>query len=429
MLHDTDASSPRNVRPLRRRPLVAVLFGVACAALAEDREASAQARWTLEAVVSRAVERAPDVQRAQARIAVAEAHHVFGRQPRVANPVVAVRTMLGIPDDRAATYGVVLGMPIDLSGRQTLRSREAEALVEASDAALAAARNDARAAARDAFIEIIAADGLVALREGRARLATELLARTRALADAGSATAVDLALVESELGEARAASFDADRAARDGRTRLRGLLDLDADDPVEVAPLDVPGPPEGELARWRARAVATRAEPRTFAALRRRLGVTEDRLYAEAIDPIVVALEWESQGNVQTANTIGASVSTTLPFLRTSQGERAVTRGERDAAAVDERLAARAVEREVVRAAQRLTATLGELQALETDAIPAIERAREGMLTQLQSGAADVFRVLAAQRRLFEAYERRLVVFREAWRARVELDRAIGVDS
>lgn len=390
--------------------------------------ASAQTRWTLDSVVDRAVERSPEVQRARAQLGIADAHHVFGEQPWVGNPIVALRSMIGVPDDRAAIYAVFFGLPFDPSGRQGLRSREADLLVETAEAALEAARNTARAQARAAFVDVVTADALVELRGGRVRLAEELLARTQGLTDAGAATAVDLALVEAELGEARAASFDATRASLDARARLRMLLDLDATAPIEVAPLGVPGAPEGDLARWRADALATRPEPRGFATAQRRLRITEDRLFAESIDPLVVALEWESQSNTQTAHTIGVSLSATLPLLRTFQGERAVTRGERDAAAVDETLAGRGVEREVVRAAQRLETTLAELEALEQLAIPAVERAREGMLTLLQSGATDVFRVLGTQRQLFELRERRLAVFREAWAARVELDRAIGAE-
>ncbi|GAB4202593.1 MAG: hypothetical protein OHK0013_15990 [Sandaracinaceae bacterium] len=388
--------------------------------------ASAQTRWTLERVVARAVERSPDVQRAQAQLGVADAHHVFGEQPWIGNPIVALRGMIGVPDDRAATYGVFVGLPFDPSGRQGLRAREADLLVETGEAALAAARNTVRAQACEAFVDVVTADALLELRGGRVRLAEELLQRTQGLIDAGAATAVDLALVEAELGEARAASYDATRASLDARARLRMLLDLDATEPVEIAPLGVPEAPEGDLTRWRADALATRAEPRAYATARRRLQITEDRLFAESIDPLVVALEWESQSNTQTAHTLGVSLSATLPLLRTFQGERAVTRGEREAAAVDEALAGRGVEREVVRAAQRLETTLAELQALEELAIPAVERAREGMLTLLQSGAADVFRVLGTQRQLFELRERRLAAFREAWAARVELDRAIG---
>jgi outer membrane protein TolC len=407
-------------------PQVWVCLALVLAPWASPGAARAQARWTLEAVVDRAVERSPEVQRAQAQVGVAEAHRVFGEQPWLGNPIVAVRTMLGVPDDRAATYGVYVGLPFDLSGRQGLRSQEADVLVESGEATLEAARNAARAEAREAFVEVVSADALVELRGGRVRLAEELLGRTRGLVDAGAATSVDLALVEAELGEARAASLDALRTSRDARARLRVLLDLDAADPVEVAALGVPSAPAGDLARWRADALETRAEPRAYAAVQRRLRIAEDRLFAESVDPLVLALEWESQGNTQTAHTLGASLGTTLPLLRTFQGERAVARSERDAAAVEEGLAARGVEREVVQAAQRLETTLAELDALERLAIPAVERAREGILTLLESGASDVFRVLGTQRQLFELRERRLAVFREAWAARVALDRAIG---
>jgi len=387
-----------------------------------------QAQWTLEQVVGRAIERAPEVQRARAQRAIAEAHHVHGEQPWLGNPIVGVRAMIGVPDEQAATYAAFVGLPFDISGRQGIRSREADALVETSDAVLAAAENDARTAAREAFVDVATADALRAVREGRVQLAEQLLQRTRSLMAVNAATDVDLALVEAELGEARAAAFDAERIARDARALLRGMLDLDAAEPVAVVALDMPNAPGGDIEQWRLRALETRAEPRAFAALQRRLRITEDRLFAENIDPIVLGLEWEVQGNTQRAQTMGFSLSTTLPLLRTGQGDRAVTSSEREAATLDERLAARGIEREVVQAAQRMETSLSELSTLEQLAIPAVERARDGTLTMLGSGAIDLFRVLSTQRQLFELRERRLVVFREAWRARVALDRAIGAE-
>lgn len=420
-LHRPYLAALMPLRPRLARHVAAALVLVAASAASQTR-----AQWTLDAVVARALEESPDVQRARAQVAIADAHRAHGEQPWMANPVLGARAMVGVPDDRAATYAVYVGLPFDLSGRQGLWSREAEGLVEASDAWLEAARNDARRAAGEAYVDVAAADARRALQSGRVRLAEELLARTRTLVDAGSATAVDLALVEAELGEARAASHDAERSATEARALLRALLDLAADEPLEVVALGPPEAPEGSLARWQARAREGRAEPRAFAAAQRRLRVTEDRLYAEAIDPLMLGLEWESQGNTQTAHTLGVSMSTTLPLLRTAQGERAVTRSEEEMAVVEEGLATRAVERDVVRAAQRLEASLAELRALEELALPAVERAREGTLTLLESGATDLFRVLGTQRQLVELRERRVAVLREAWRARVELERAIG---
>lgn len=243
----------------------------------------------------------------------------------------------------------------------------------------------------------------------------------------GAATQVDLALIEAELGDARGALRGAEAEAARSRAALRALLDLEAEDPVSVAPLEVPVSPEGALSAWRERAREQRAEPRAYAARSRQLRISEDRLFAEIVDPLLVGLEWESQGNSQTAHTMGVSLSTTLPVARTAQGERAVARGERERARIEQGLAERAVERDVVGAAERLDAHLAELEALASAALPAMERAREGTLVQLERGATDLFRAIGTQRQLVALRERRVEVLREAWRARVELDRAMGM--
>jgi cobalt-zinc-cadmium efflux system outer membrane protein len=288
-------------------------------------------RWTLPRVLERAAEQSPDVQRARAELGIAEAHHAYGQQPVVGNPVLAARAMVGVPDDRAAIYAFLVGLPFDFSGRQSLRSDEADALVEASSAALEAAQNDARAEAALAYVEVVAADGVREQREGRVRLAEDLVARTRTLFAAGTATQVDLSLIEAELGEARAALYGAEAEAAQRRATLRARLDLEADDPLVIEGLEAPASPAGQLAAWRERGLEQRAEPRAYAARR------------------------------------GSA------------------------------------------------------------ALPAMEQAREAIVAQLQRGATDLFRVIGTQRQLVALRERRVEVLRDAWRARLELERAMGM--
>lgn len=400
-------------------------FGSLCfeaPALAQDRQG-----WTLAQVMERAVEQSPDVQRAQAQVQIADAHHVYGEQPWVGNPVLAARAMIGVPDDRAAIYALLVGLPFDFSGRQSLRSDEADALVEASSAALDATRNEARTAAALAFVDVVAADGVREQRERRVRLAEDLVARTRTLFAAGTATQVDLSLIEAELGEARASLHGAEAEAAQRRAALRALLDLEADDPLVIDGLEAPASPAGQLAAWRERGLERRAEPRAYAARRRQLRISEDRLFAETVDPLTLGLEWESQGNSQMAHTMGFSLSTTLPIARTAQGERAVARSEGDLALVEQGIAERTVQRDVVGTAARLEAHLRELEAIGTTALPAMEQAREAIVAQLERGAADLFRVIGTQRQLVALRERRVEVLRDAWRARLELERAMGM--
>ena len=56
-----------------------------------------------------------------------------------------------------------------------------------------------------------------------------------------------------------------------------------------------------------------------------------------------------------------------------------------------------------------------------------MEQAREAIVAQLERGAADLFRVIGTQRQLVALRERRVEVLRDAWRARLELERAMGM--
>ncbi len=385
----------------------------------------ARADWTLDAALERADEASPDVQTARQRVAIAEAHRSFASVPVIGNPVLGVRAMVGVPDDRAATYAVFLGLPFDWSGRQGLRSQEADALIEASEAELQAARNDVRLQVTRAFIDTAVASDLRAIAEQRLAVAQQLLERTNAMAQAGAATRLDVALVEVELGEAAAALAHAQRSEFESKDALRALLDLPTSDPMAVAMPSL-DQASGDVAAWTQEALQSRAEPRSYAASARRFRLSESRLFAESVDPLVVGLEWEAQGNSQTAQTVGVSLGTTLPLFNTAQGERAVALEESALMRVSEGIAQRGVEREVFRASRQLDRARAELEALESQALPAMERAQSAMTELLTQGDVEFFRLVSVQRQLFETRAQRVNATRVAFQALADLQHAIG---
>ena len=269
------------------------------------------------------------------------------------------------------------------------------------------------------------ASDLRAIAEQRLAVAQQLLERTNAMAQAGAATRLDVALVEVELGEAAAALAHAQRSEFESKDALRALLDLPTSDPMAVAMPSL-DQASGDVAAWTQEALQSRAEPRSYAASARRFRLSESRLFAESVDPLVVGLEWEAQGNSQTAQTVGVSLGTTLPLFNTAQGERAVALEESALMRVSEGIAQRGVEREVFRASRQLDRARAELEALESHALPAMERAQSAMTELLTQGDVEFFRLVSVQRQLFETRAQRVNATRAAFQALADLQHAIG---
>ncbi|HEX6239593.1 MAG TPA: hypothetical protein VFZ61_01820, partial [Polyangiales bacterium] len=64
---------------------------------AEAQETS-RVTWTLATVTEAAIQRAPQVVAARASLEAARAYRTYGTMPRVGNPVLSVRAMVGRPD-------------------------------------------------------------------------------------------------------------------------------------------------------------------------------------------------------------------------------------------------------------------------------------------------------------------------------------------
>lgn len=433
----SEDSGSHRVRGLWRFVVLLVtavaFFGAASFAEAQARDADDLAedgerrRWSSSAVVARAQQASPAVRIAHAERERARAHTSYAGMPVIGNPYIGLRALFGVPDASAATYAATIALPFELSGRQGRWSAEVDQLLEEADQRLLAAENDASAEALDAYVALATAQSSVALADERVRVSEALLESTRLRVDAADAIALDLALAEADRGQAQADRFERRRALIDAQAALRAVLDLDPDVAPEVEPVAGPGPPGlPALSRAIARATERRAEPRAHAAAARRYRFSEDRLFAESVDSLLVGLEWESQGNQQTAHTFGVSAAMSLPLVRTAQGDRAVARAESQLADEQASIAERMVEREVVRAHAVLENALAQHRELDDVAVPAAERALSMTEELLAAGSIDLFRVLTARRALFELRQLELDALGRAWLAHVALERAMG---
>lgn len=392
----------------------------------EQSDERRRARWSLRGAFARARHASPRVRAASARIEAARAHRAHESVPVVGNPFVSVRALFGTPDQSAATYGVVVGLPFDLSSRQGAWSGEVDQAIAEAERSADVALNETNAEVAHAYVELAMEREALAVALERLRVAEDLLASIRASAAVHESTAIDVALAASEHGLARAEVAERRLALLGAEALFRAALDLDPDVSPEVEPLSGPDPPEGlSLADAIALASERRAEPRAHQAAARRYRLSEDRLYAESVDLLLVGLEWESQGNQRTAHSWGVSAGMALPLVRTAQGERAVARGLSVLELELGLLAERDVEREAAAAWHALQASIERLRLIE-EAQEASADALAMSNEMLARGAADVFRVLAIRREVFGLRARRVEARRDAWNARIALERAIG---
>lgn len=393
----------------------------------EETEPERRKRLTLTEVVERAERESPEVKAALALRTTAEANHAFARMPPIRNPILNLRAMVGRPDDPAATYAVNVGLPFDLTARRRLRSKEADLRIREADEALAMAQNRARALALSAAVRVASAEDALENAEARLAIAERLLSSVRERLASQAVTVLDLSLAEEEVAVARANALAQRRDLEMARDDLRASLDLDPLDVVAIERLSPPEAPDGLTIR---EAVALASERRRDAqvlfAAAQRLGVSEKRLRAESIAPLILGAEYEQQGNTSPRSSWGATAMIELPLFWRNQGERAVARAEAGLFSELGLLAERAVEREAAAAYRSLHQHLTELETLESTALPATAKTLELTEHLLQAGAAELYRVLLARRAVFELRQRRIALLRDAWLARVSLDWAIG---
>ncbi|MBK8169981.1 MAG: TolC family protein [Sandaracinaceae bacterium] len=319
-------------RPRKTRVLLGLLGLLLPSVFFMADATTSSADWTLDAALAQAEEGAPGVQRATAELAVATAHTAFGRRPVVGNPVLAARALFG-PDSSAATYSLSFGVPLDFSGSRSAWQSEASHMVEGATAMVDIARADSRRDAFTAYVDVSAAQNVLANSRDRADAARVFVASVEARLRAGAATSLDVVLAQRELALAQAAVEESERELENAKEAFRQALDLGALESVEIEELIRPEIPEGlTINAATTRALRGRRETAAWRAQQARFRAAEQRVRRDAIEPVTVALEGERQGNRSAAYGAGASLSVPLPIVRTAQADRAVMRSQAELA-------------------------------------------------------------------------------------------------
>jgi outer membrane protein, heavy metal efflux system len=398
-----------------------------CLSVTRGLAQSDLAALSLESVGTRAVEQSPRVRMALASLEAARAYRAFGTMPRVGNPILNLRAMVGRPDQSAATYSVTLGLPFDVSGRRRAYRNEATWVEREAEAHLAVAQNEARAEAREAFVDAALGAELERVARSNAEVAHDFFARVKARFDAKAATALDVALSQRDAAESAAAVAHTRGVLVEARGRLRQVLDLAPEAGLELSPLPpLQMPKDLSVERAIELALAQRRDVQALTAAAERTRAADERLRRDVIAPLVVSGDYEAQANKNTQTTGGVGISSELPVVLRNQAERAQMKAQGSVFALESELTKRRVAREAMNTFLLLEAALLELAAIEGEATPAAEQALAMTNEMLEAGAIDYFRLLNARESAFLLRARRVETLRAAWHQRIELERALG---
>ncbi len=318
---------------------------------------------------------------------------------------------------------------LDLEAWQ--RKKSADRRLDASEAGLTVALEEAAASTGEAYVALAGAEALVTVRREDLRLADELLTQAEARVDAGASEGIAATRAGSRVAAVRAALVTAEGQVRNASITLARALDLDPAQPltasdvladtlaVTTAPLD----PEAAVQLAHAERPELRVSSATLAAL--------DATRQAARNARLLRIDGFADGGRTGPETDGLvttwdiGIGVTIPLLdsapwREEAAELRVAQERLRARSLDNRIRADVREALVLleTASARLTANRVQRQLAEQE----ISEAR----ARFAAGAAGNLDIIQAQTSLTLAQEQSVVALQAMAAARVRLARAVG---
>ncbi len=367
---------------------------------------------SLAEALARAEQRAPAAIEARGEVAAARAGKIGAEASAFGNPYVDFQVDRGstTKDVQALAY---LYMPVDAFGQRGARIDEADALVRWKGLSAEARRSAVR--------------GETIARWGAARVAQERLAHAQDAVEsaekeaayfAGRFAAKDTTIYEKSLAEAEVGRWMQARAEAelDLLERLARLSEWIGESTIPGAPskaalgsINAPLPPAPARRAAEAPAlVAQRAEHFFW----EKQG---ERYRAERRAPLQLLLiaGRGDPGDVR----LGGGVTVTLPVARRNQGEIARAEAEADRSAAAETSLTASLAARISATEQALATVLTAIANLDSNGLPASQRAVDASLEAYRSGKMELLPVLVARRELQLARTRRLDLVERAWRS------------
>lgn len=382
---------------------------------------------TLPRAIESARSRAIVVAEAEAELGVANAQMAGARVSSFGNPYTEIQVDRGWNQPNAGDRsGILQAMsftyfPVDWAGQRGKRIDEAEKLIEWRKLGIVNARAHATADAVSAYGEmVILAQRIIESTAG------EQIAREEAKYFQGRFESKDTTLYEKSIAEAEIARWTqaiAEIRVRQAQARARfGQVTGTAkvDDPAPNTPVT----PPPLRATWDDASIGRFVDRTPIVARllseRRYWDASIERYERERIPPISLELIAGRGGGFGELR-LGGGAVITFPITRRFQGE--IARAERGRENVNRQLELyRTIIETRLRAAREAIVTIkGALDELDTNGIPALERAVQASVDGFKAGKIDITRALLARRDLAVARARRLDLIEAAWRAYADL--------
>ncbi len=257
-----------------RARIIAVLIGFILLATAAPRPAAAQAPQavTLGSAMASALERHPSVSAAERSFVAAQARLVQARAGSAvqvsANAGASVGTIgvSGLPTGGSASSSSNATIDATLSlydgGIRVQQVAQAQAGVDAAEASLVAARQDAAQAAAQAYFDVLRAQRTVEVREAALRSAQAQVAQAEAFVRAGAGAQADVIRVQAAAASAQADLVAAQGQVETSQVSLRAAMALPLSQAVSVAEPAAPVPVVMAPTEAATQAVTQRSEVR-----------------------------------------------------------------------------------------------------------------------------------------------------------------------
>lgn len=397
--------------------LVACLFAVP--AVAADEPLS------LAAALRRAVEHHPRIRALEAERERLRGQRAAARQWLPDNPELGGDwTSRDGADGTTTDWEVSLSQRFEVAGQRGHRLDGVSRRHDALEAELGALRVEVIAEVRHAYTALSVAQRREQVAAEMVSLNDRLVQIARARFTAGDVAEADVALASLARSEAQRRRLKEERSAAAARRELAvalGLEHLPAVPPSTLAPPAAP-PPLVELEPLLVR------HPRQSALVRAQQAVTADLALARAarLPDITVSAHAGEEGSRDTL--VGVGLSLPLPLLHRQQAEIATAHAARARLSAEEEQTRSELRQEMVRAHTALVAALEELALFDSEILPGLDTHLRRIHRAYQLGEMDLTTLTVTQAQVMAARFDHLQALADAWQARIDLDRALGVD-
>lgn len=330
--------------------------------------------------------------------------------------------------DRDFDFYASLSQPVEIAGERGLRLEAADQYERRLGAETAATRWQVRRDVTVIYYTAAVARARVRLAERCETFAEELQHIAQRRLAAGDATKIDLRLAETELARVRQAKLAATQEYVTAQLQLAALAGYPAQSPPNIGAELTPPAAVPSLTRAFTLAAANHPALRAGEAMvdeaATRVALAEREAWPTPSLGVQVAREGSagSPANYVVLGTLGVP----LPLWQTAQGERARRRVDRDVAEADQAMAQVALRAQIARAHAELSAATGRLALFTSSVAPQLAESLDLLRRGFEAGELPLVNVSVARERFLAAESEALDAYADYYRARAELEYAVG---